>query len=184
MGFPFFLSLCTGTGSQMIIYDVLAGKTLNSFHVFEGIRVHGISCSFVDSTNCRSSATLAFKIAIFGERRIKLFSLHFDTTLDYQILENTCFQLTLILALPKFSHWVMDVCFLKVKIGHCCHYLSCLLLDSFLLEWCNISHIFLFGCFLSGGGSLVGGPRALWPRLWQSSSSGTQQQFALSLGCF
>lgn len=128
--FPFF-SPCIGTGSQMIIYDVLTGKTLNSFHVFDGIRVHGISCSFVDSTNCGSSATLAFKIAIFGERRIKLFSLHFDMTSDYQSSVNTGFRLTLILALPRFSHWVMDVCFLKVKIGHCCHYLACLLLGHF-----------------------------------------------------
>uniref|UniRef100_A0A803R9S8 Uncharacterized protein n=1 Tax=Cannabis sativa TaxID=3483 RepID=A0A803R9S8_CANSA len=64
---------------------------VNSFDVFHGIRVHGIS-----SSNIHSS-----KIAIFGVKRVKIYSFRPG--------------LTLLQSLPKFCSWVLDVCFLK---GH------------------------------------------------------------------
>lgn len=133
---PFLLA---GTGSQVIVYDVDAGKILNSFHVFRGIRVHGISCSLLDLMNCGSSTTLALKIAIFGERRVKIYSLHFDMNLDCQSLAKPCLTLKLILVLPRFSHWVMDVCFLKEDPRLCEHghdnYLAVGLSDNSLCLW-------------------------------------------------
>ncbi|OVA13542.1 WD40 repeat [Macleaya cordata] len=113
--FPFLLA---GTGSQILLYDVQAGKLLNSFHVFEGIRVHGICCSsFLDvvttSGDGSSSTKLAFKIVVFGERKVKLFRLHFEMALECQNQLKVCAELSLIQLLPKFNHWVLDVCFLK-----------------------------------------------------------------------
>ncbi|KAL0459822.1 UNVERIFIED_CONTAM: hypothetical protein Slati_0609400 [Sesamum latifolium] len=35
--------LLAGTGSQILVYDLVSGKIIRSFPVFEGIRVHGIS---------------------------------------------------------------------------------------------------------------------------------------------
>ncbi|KAM6541406.1 hypothetical protein CsatB_005853 [Cannabis sativa] len=69
---------------------------VNSFDVFHGIRVHGIS-----SSNIHSS-----KIAIFGVKRVKIYSFR-----PCPIRPG----LTLLQSLPKFCSWVLDVCFLK---GH------------------------------------------------------------------
>ncbi|KAF8401230.1 hypothetical protein HHK36_012160 [Tetracentron sinense] len=103
----------TGTGSQVLLYDVEAGKQLKSFPVFEGIRVHGIFCTFLDCTEGVSSSTLAFKIAVLGERRVKIFSLHFEMGLECQNEWKVSAELILIHLLPKFSQWVLDACFLK-----------------------------------------------------------------------
>ncbi|XP_060961502.1 tRNA (34-2'-O)-methyltransferase regulator trm734 [Cannabis sativa] len=98
--FPHRLSslpyLLAGSGSQLLVYDLELGNMVNSFDVFHGIRVHGIS-----SSNIHSS-----KIAIFGEKRVKLYSLG---------LAQIGLDLTLLQSLPKFDSWVLDVCFLK---GH------------------------------------------------------------------
>ncbi|XP_062084393.1 uncharacterized protein LOC133790668 isoform X2 [Humulus lupulus] len=88
--------LLTGSGSQLLVYDLELGKMVNSFDVFHGIRVHGIS-----SCNIHSH-----KIAVFGEKRVRLYSLH---------LAQIGLDLTLLQSLPKFGSWVLDVCFLK---GH------------------------------------------------------------------
>ncbi|XP_019422178.1 PREDICTED: uncharacterized protein LOC109331864 [Lupinus angustifolius] len=87
---PFLLA---GLGSEIMVYDLDEGKVMRSFSVFQGIRVHGITSSFLQPS----------LIAVFGETRVKLFSFSFDTVP----------HLTLIHLLPKFGHWVLDVCFLK-----------------------------------------------------------------------
>ena len=83
-----------GSGSQLLVYDLDLGKMITSFDVFQGIRVHGITCCCND------------QIAVFGERRVKLFSL---------AMAAADFKLTLLQSLPKFGSWVLDVCFFKVK---------------------------------------------------------------------
>ncbi|XP_010270950.1 PREDICTED: uncharacterized protein LOC104607119 isoform X2 [Nelumbo nucifera] len=103
---PFILA---GTGSQILLYSMEAGKLLNSFNVFEGIRVHGISCSIHDSTEDGPSSRLAFNIAVFGEKRIKLFNLF----IQIASVEQCQSELILIHVMPKFSHWILDICFLK-----------------------------------------------------------------------
>lgn len=90
--------LTTGLGSEILVYDLEVGKIMRSYSVFEGIRVHGITSSFLQAT----------LIAVFGETRVKLFNFSFDTVP----------QLTLIHLLPKFGHWVLDVCFLKVLMNN------------------------------------------------------------------
>ncbi|KAK7259153.1 hypothetical protein RIF29_24752 [Crotalaria pallida] len=88
---PFLLA---GLGSEIMVYDLDVGKVMRSFAVFQGIRVHGIASSFVEPS----------LIVVFGETRVKLFSFSFDDSVP---------QLTLVHLLPKFGHWVLDVCFLE-----------------------------------------------------------------------
>lgn len=80
---------------------------IRSFCVFQGIRVHGVLCSLVDCDDVNSE--LAFKIVVFGERRVKLFCLRIGMNESQARVDITLLQL-----LPKFGNWVLDVCFLKV----------------------------------------------------------------------
>ncbi|KAK7284533.1 hypothetical protein RJT34_19280 [Clitoria ternatea] len=91
-------SLLAGLGSQIMLYNLEQGKIVRSFPVFEGVRVHGIT-----SQETTASVTV---IAVFGETRVKLFCFSFDNVSGDP-------KLTLIHLLPKFGHWVLDVCFLK-----------------------------------------------------------------------
>ncbi|KAL0284448.1 UNVERIFIED_CONTAM: hypothetical protein Sangu_2823800 [Sesamum angustifolium] len=103
--------LLAGTGSQILVYDLVSGKIIRSFPVFEGIRVHGISVEHFHKP--LPGSALAFRIAVFGERRVKLFSLQIESdSLQKPFLD---VRLTLIHSLPKFGHWVLDVCFLKLN---------------------------------------------------------------------
>lgn len=105
-----FFFLLTGTGSQILVYDLVSGEIMKSFQVFEGIRVHGISLDKFHKQLAGSDPS--FRIAIYGERRVKLLSFRIELdTLKRSFKE---FELTLIHSLPKFGHWVLDVCFLKV----------------------------------------------------------------------
>lgn len=107
---PFLLA---GTGSQILVYDLMVGKLIKSFDVFDGIRVHGVS---LEAFNEHLSDThITFKIAVYGERRVKLFSLQIQRVSNSQTEQQTCFELTLslVVLLPKFTHWVLDVSFLK-----------------------------------------------------------------------
>ncbi|KAI3449343.1 hypothetical protein Pfo_006008 [Paulownia fortunei] len=101
--------LLAGTGSQILVYDLVSGKIIRSFQVFEGIRVHGISLENFHKQ--LPSSAPAFRVAIFGERRVKLFSLQIES--DSPLKPSIDMELTLIYSLPKFGHWVLDVCFLK-----------------------------------------------------------------------
>lgn len=98
----------TGTGSQLLLYDLETGKLLKSFHVFQGIRVHGITCTSITAKD------IEFNIAVFGERRVKLFKLCINVEVRFQDHPQESIPLILLHSLPKFSHWVLDVCFLKV----------------------------------------------------------------------
>ncbi|THG19177.1 hypothetical protein TEA_002269 [Camellia sinensis var. sinensis] len=95
---------------------------VKSFHVFQGIRVHGITtCSSINGNGNghgkdRSfSSSIDFNIAMFGEKRVKLFtlSIQMDCQFQDQPQDFIHFHLNLLHLLPKFSHWVLDVCFLK-----------------------------------------------------------------------
>jgi hypothetical protein len=79
---------------------------MRSFSVFDGVRVHGITSS---------SESV---IAVFGEKRVKLFSFSFENDDSGRPL------LTLIHLLPKFGHWVLDVCFIKVNNTHSLSFLN------------------------------------------------------------
>ncbi|KAA3462396.1 putative WD repeat-containing protein isoform X1 [Gossypium australe] len=105
--FPFLLA---GTGSQVLLYDLESSMMIKSFQVFEGIRVHGLICSLLDNT------TLACKVVVCGEKRVKLFNLTFGLVSKSNTQSEFCVDLCLIHSLPRFTHWVLDVLFLK---DHC-----------------------------------------------------------------
>ncbi|XVF32972.1 hypothetical protein REPUB_Repub17cG0128500 [Reevesia pubescens] len=103
--------LLAGSGSQVFIYDLESANMIKSFQVFEGIRVHGIICGLPDNA-------LTYKVVVCGEKRVKLFNLSFElvTHSNSQRQPEFCVDLSLIHSLPRFSHWVLDVLFLK---DHC-----------------------------------------------------------------
>ncbi|GLJ20918.1 hypothetical protein SUGI_0381750 [Cryptomeria japonica] len=108
--------LLAGTGAQLFVYDIEHGKLLSSSHVFDGIRVHGIHSScyllkdFDTSTCVRISAVT---VAVFGERRVKLFDVHLRGKSGSNNKLKGHISLDLLQVLPTFGHWVMDVRFLK-----------------------------------------------------------------------
>ncbi|KAI8522511.1 hypothetical protein RHMOL_Rhmol13G0002700 [Rhododendron molle] len=116
--------LLAGTGSQLLLYDLETGKLLKSFHVFQGIRVHGITCTSITAKD------IEFNIAVFGERRVKLFKLCINVEVRFQDHPQESIPLILLHSLPKFSHWVLDVCFLK----------------DFSSSTCDGSHCLAIGC--------------------------------------
>lgn len=89
---------------------------IRSFHVFEGIRVHGITCSSVICNEGSLSVKLAYKLAVFGEKRVKLFSLNVEVALTSEAQSEVLVDLNFVHSLPRFNNWVLDVCFLKVKV--------------------------------------------------------------------
>lgn len=99
-----------GSGSQLLVYDLEEGNLVNCFYVFQGIRVHGISSYVRSGATGTTSPMFAFVIAVYGEKRVKLFSLQVFRNQQSQV----CLDLTLLQSLPKFGNWVLDVCFLKV----------------------------------------------------------------------
>lgn len=98
--------LLAGSGSQILVYDLELGTMIRSFDVFQGIRVHGICCG---SNDC-AEGTLAFVIAVFGERRVKMFRL------EIEMGQQVSVSLRLLQFLPKFGSWVLDVSFIKVQM--------------------------------------------------------------------
>lgn len=115
IGCKHLINVSAGTGSQILVYDLTIGKLIRSFDVFDGIRVHGVSLEAFNEHLSDSHVT--FKIAVYGERRVKLFCLQVIRISNPQIEQQACFNLTLslVLRLPKFTHWVLDVSFLKVN---------------------------------------------------------------------
>ncbi|XP_020590632.1 uncharacterized protein LOC110031650 isoform X2 [Phalaenopsis equestris] len=88
--------LLAGTGSDLLFYNLVTGTLLRSFHVFDGVRVHGVSVrSYPDPL-----------IAVFGEKKAKLFAL----LVDANPLE---VRIELLSQLPRFEHWILDVKFLN-----------------------------------------------------------------------
>ncbi|XP_022757740.1 uncharacterized protein LOC111304949 isoform X3 [Durio zibethinus] len=103
--------LLAGSGSQVLLCDLESEIMIKSFHVFEGIRVHGIICGLPDNA-------FTYKVVVCGEKRVKLFNFSFGlvSKLNSQIQPEFLVDLSLIHSLPRFSHWVLDVLFLK---DHC-----------------------------------------------------------------
>ncbi|CAI9104863.1 OLC1v1003646C1 [Oldenlandia corymbosa var. corymbosa] len=101
------LIIGSGTGSEILVYRLPKGIKIASFQVFEGIRVHGITSSqhhYTDDSLSFSYCT----IAVYGERRVKLYKFRISCLNHTDHLE-----LALVSSLPKFNHWVLDVCFLQ-----------------------------------------------------------------------
>ncbi|KAK4273317.1 hypothetical protein QN277_021743 [Acacia crassicarpa] len=105
--------LLAGMGSEILTYNLEVEKMIRSFTVLDGIRVHGLASGVMSST-LDTSAIIKYstKIAVYGERRVKLYSFSVDTAPGSRP------QLTLVHMLPKFNHWVLDVCFLKSYLTH------------------------------------------------------------------
>ncbi|KAK9704720.1 hypothetical protein RND81_07G007200 [Saponaria officinalis] len=104
--------LVAGSGSNLLLFDLNqphAPRCLHSFTIFHGLRVHGIASSFLRS---HSPSSLSFRLAVSGERRLKLFTLllHFHTSPPPHSVSA---HLTLLHLLPTFSHWVLHFSFLQ-----------------------------------------------------------------------
>ena len=108
--------LLAGSGSQIIVFDINLGRQIKSFSVFEGVRVHGIASGLMNFAKNSVSASITFKIVISGERRVKLYSLHLQILSESPDVLNVSIDLTFLQLLPRFSHWVLDFCFLEVTI--------------------------------------------------------------------
>lgn len=78
--------------------------------------MHGIALE--DFGQHLSDTATAFRIAVYGERRVKLYNL----CLHALLTSPSCFELdlTLIHSLPKLSHWILDVCFIDFKVCSSC----------------------------------------------------------------
>ncbi|XP_065001018.1 uncharacterized protein LOC135634570 isoform X1 [Musa acuminata AAA Group] len=108
-----FPLLLAGTGSELLVYDVESGKLINTFQVFEGVRVHGISLRSPDTKEDFFSSEADHLVAVFGERRVKLFFLRVDVGLTDRAGGELSVRLDLVQRLPGFDHWILDACFLK-----------------------------------------------------------------------
>lgn len=85
-----------------------SGELIRSFQVFEGVRVHGTVCS---SSFVRSEDRYTYKLVVFGEKRVKIFSLIVElASSPGEISVN----LEIFDSLPRLRNWVFDVCFLQV----------------------------------------------------------------------
>ncbi|CAN8248111.1 unnamed protein product [Cochlearia groenlandica] len=103
--------LLAGSGSEILLYDLSSGDLVRSFKVFEGVRVHGTICS---SSFVRFNNRYTYKIVVFGEKRVKIYSLIVELALKPGEIS---VNMKLLESLPRFSNWVFDVCFLKVEIS-------------------------------------------------------------------
>ncbi|XP_023734896.1 uncharacterized protein LOC111882766 isoform X2 [Lactuca sativa] len=103
--------LLAGTGSQLLFYDLHTGNMIASFQVFKGVRVHGISC--LPLTDTVTDTSLTFRVAVFGERRLKLclFNIQLPHHNKQTIVHLLSFQ-----SLPNLGHWVLDVCFIQESV--------------------------------------------------------------------
>nr|XP_027099999.1 uncharacterized protein LOC113719126 isoform X1 [Coffea arabica]XP_027100006.1 uncharacterized protein LOC113719126 isoform X1 [Coffea arabica] len=114
--------LLAGTGSEILVYDLSSAHILASFQVFDGTRVHGITLD--PHHNPNHSHDAFFNLAVYGERRVKFYSLQITNARLPQLHKqppprpaaaaSSChLQPTLLHSLSKFAHWVLDVCFLN-----------------------------------------------------------------------
>ncbi|XP_008447447.2 uncharacterized protein LOC103489892 isoform X1 [Cucumis melo] len=104
-----FPILLAGSGSEVMAYNLESGKMMESFRVFEGIRVHGISSISLNFNEASSFAKLDFILAVFGEKRVKLYRI------SVEVIAEVCVNMVLLCSLPRFNHWVLDACFLKSR---------------------------------------------------------------------
>nr|XP_011467078.1 PREDICTED: uncharacterized protein LOC101298466 [Fragaria vesca subsp. vesca] len=106
--------LVAGSGSQILVYELEQGTMLRSLDVFQGIRVQGICCG--SGAVIGDDGSIGFDMAVFGERRVKMFRLEIDLGQQQQVLD-VC--LRLLQLLPSFGNWVLDVSFIKHGGGEC-----------------------------------------------------------------
>lgn len=106
--------MLSGTGPQVLLYDLATGELLLSQQVFEGVRVHGIHAlrQPLRFESEPSNSLLQASIAVHGERRVKVFELYWNQTMEGLPVRKP--QLRLAHAMPRFFHWVLDVRFLQV----------------------------------------------------------------------
>lgn len=98
--------MAAGTGSELLVYEVGATGLVAAFKVFDGVRVHGIE------PRGGSPSSSSHSLAVFGERRVKIFSLAFAVSADGTQVGDL--RLELEQRLPGFDHWVLDARFLEV----------------------------------------------------------------------
>ncbi|KAI0504458.1 hypothetical protein KFK09_015410 [Dendrobium nobile] len=118
--------LLAGTGSELLLYNLETGTLLRSFHVFDGVRVHGVSVRFSPDP----------LIAVFGEKKVKLFILRVEAN-PLQV------NIEFVSQLPRFEHWVLDVKFLNDD-----GYLALGFSDNSLAFW-DVDNSTLVGCLKS-----------------------------------
>ncbi|PWA96476.1 transducin family protein / WD-40 repeat family protein [Artemisia annua] len=112
--------LLAGTGSELLFYDLTNSQMIASFQVFNGIRVHGIT--LLTSSN----SSRAYTVAVFGERKLKLFK--FD-------IELPLVSLVSVESLPSFGHWILDVCFVKDCASEASRFLAVGCTDNSVYFW-------------------------------------------------
>jgi hypothetical protein len=100
--------VAAGTGSELLVDEVGAARLVAAFRVFDGVRVHGIEPRG-GSPSCSNHP-----LAVFGERRVKLFSLGVGVTADGDGSQVGEVRLELDQRHPGFDHWVLDARFLEV----------------------------------------------------------------------
>jgi WD repeat-containing protein 6 len=98
--------VAAGTGSELLVHEVGAARLVAAFQVFDGVRVHGIELRG-GSPDCSTHS-----LAVFGERRVKLFALGLRVSADGSEVGEL--RLELEQRLPGFDHWVLDARFLEV----------------------------------------------------------------------
>jgi hypothetical protein len=98
--------VAAGTGSELLVYDVADARLVASFQVFDGVRVHGIE------PRGGGVACSNYSLAVFGERRVKLFSLVVGVDAEDGRVRGA--RLELDQWLPGFDQWVLDARFLEV----------------------------------------------------------------------
>ncbi|KAG6606915.1 WD repeat-containing protein 6, partial [Cucurbita argyrosperma subsp. sororia] len=101
--------LLAGSGSEVLAYNLESGNMIESFRVFEGIRVHGISSISLNFSGASSCTKLDFVLVVFGEKRVKLYRV------SVEMVAEVCVDLVPLCSLPRFNHWVLDACFLKSR---------------------------------------------------------------------
>ncbi|KAG0472116.1 hypothetical protein HPP92_016662 [Vanilla planifolia] len=87
--------LLAGTGSELLVYNLISETLLYSFKAFDGVRVHGISL--------QSSADPL--VALFAEKKVKLLRLSVE-------VQPLCVRLEITSQLPRFDQWVLEAKFL------------------------------------------------------------------------
>uniref|UniRef100_A0A7N0UV80 WD repeat-containing protein 6 n=2 Tax=Kalanchoe fedtschenkoi TaxID=63787 RepID=A0A7N0UV80_KALFE len=110
--------LLVGMGSEIILYNLGTGREIGLFHVFEGIRVHGVSCTSVNGSEPELQPSVyTFMIAVYGEKKVKLFKLGIQAMLGLEDGADSHVDLVMYQSISKFRNWVLDVCFLKASSG-------------------------------------------------------------------
>lgn len=105
-----------GSGSQILLFDINLGRQIQSFCVFQGIRVHGIASRIMSYEDNALYPSVTFEIVISGEKIVKLYRLCIQLHSESLDKSHVSTELTFVHLLPRFTHWVLDFCFLEVSL--------------------------------------------------------------------